>query len=212
MRCKAFRASFTLSAAGHIASGDTEGRGDFPLGQGDSSPQTVAQADDFRLPGGEALPNQLVEPQGVVPVVEVLQHGVIHTHHIDQLQGIALLVVFNGVRQRDLPLELLLAPEVHEDFIFNAPGGIGGKPGPLGGVKAGNALDEANGANGDQVLLVGALGVIFFGRVKQREGLVLLKAASHGPPNFRWMFKWISSLVLFFWTTILSRIVVTKAE
>ena len=114
---KAFRASFTLSAAGHIASGDTEGGGDFSLGEGDSSPQTVAQADDFRLPGGEALPDQLVEPQGVVPVVEVLQHGVVHAYDVHELEGVSVLVGVDGVGEGDLPLELLLAPEVHEDFI-----------------------------------------------------------------------------------------------
>ena len=85
LHCKAFRALFTLSAAGYIAPGDAEGGGNLPLGQRYGAPQAVAEADNFRLPGGEALPDQLVKPQGVVPVMKVLQHGVVHAHDIHEL-------------------------------------------------------------------------------------------------------------------------------
>ena len=44
---KAFRASLTLVPAGYIGPGDTEGGGDLPLGQGDSTAQSIAQADDL---------------------------------------------------------------------------------------------------------------------------------------------------------------------
>ena len=54
-----------------------------------------------------------MEPQGVVPVVEVLQHGVVHAYDVHQLEGVAVLVGINGVGKGDLPLELLLPPEVH---------------------------------------------------------------------------------------------------
>ena len=169
MSHKAFRASFTLAAARYIGPGDAEGGGDFPLGQGDGAPQPVPQADDLGLPGGQALVHQAAEPEGRVPVVKVLQHGVVHPHHVHQLQGVALLVRLDGVGEGDLPLELFLAAEVHEDLVFDAPGGVGGQAGALVGVEAGDPLDEADGADGDQVLLVGALGVVFFGRVKQKE-------------------------------------------
>ncbi len=39
---KAFRASFTLGAAGNIASTDTAQRGDFPLGEGRLIAQPIA--------------------------------------------------------------------------------------------------------------------------------------------------------------------------
>lgn len=45
--------------------------------------------------------------------------------------------------------------------IFHAPGSIGCQPGTLGGVEGGNAFDQSDGSNGDQVLLVGRLGVVF---------------------------------------------------
>ena len=154
---------------GDIASGDAEGGGNLPLGQGHGAPQAVAEADNLRLPGGEALPDEAVEPDGVVPVVEVLQHGVVHPHDVHELEGVSVLVGVDGVGEGHLPLELFLTPEVHEDFVFDAPGGVGGQAGPFGGVEAGDALDETDGADGNQVLLVGALGVVLFGRVKQKE-------------------------------------------
>ncbi len=113
LRCRAFLASFTLSAAGYIAPGYPEGRGNFPLGQGHGASQTVTEADDLGLPGGKALLDQLMEPQGVVPVVEVVQHGVVHADNVYELEGVAVLVRVDGVGKGDLALELLLAPEVH---------------------------------------------------------------------------------------------------
>ena len=157
---KAFRASFTLAAAGDIAPGDAEGGGHLPLRQGNGAPQAVPQADDPGLPGGQAGVHQLPEPQGAVPVVDVVQHGVIHAHHVHQLQGVALLVGVDGVREGDLPLELLLAAEVHEDLIFDTPGGVGGESCPPVRIEAGDPLDESDGADGDQILLVGVLGVV----------------------------------------------------
>ena len=79
-----------------------------------------------------------------------------------KLQGVPLLVRVNGVREGDLPLELLLAAEVHEDLVFDAPGGVGGQAGALVGVEAGDPLDEADGADGDEILLIGTLGIVLF--------------------------------------------------
>ena len=202
MSQKDFRASFTLAAVRYIGPGDAEGRGDLPLGQGDGAAQPVPQADDLRLPGGQPVPHQLVQPQGAVPVVDVVQHGVVHAHHVHQLEGVALLVRLDGVGQGHLALELLLAAEVHQHLIFDAAGGVGGQPGALAGVEAGDALDEADGADGDQILLVSALGVILLEQVKQKEEFARSKMTPQGSPNFKYMSKWNSSLVLPFLTTI----------
>lgn len=96
MRRKAFRASFTLGAARHIAPGDAERGGNFPLGQGHGAPQPIAQTDDLSFPGSEALSDQSVEPEGVVPVMEVFQHGVIHADDVHDLKGVSVLVGVNG--------------------------------------------------------------------------------------------------------------------
>ena len=57
---------------------------------------------------------------------------------------------------------------MHQDLIFNTPAGIGGQPDVFVRLKGGDPLDEADGANGDQVVLVPGLGVVFFGEAEGR--------------------------------------------
>ena len=71
-----------LFDAGYIAAGDPERGGHLPLGQGDGTAQPIAQADDLRFPGGKALRHQPVQLPGAVPVVKIVQHGVVHAHHV----------------------------------------------------------------------------------------------------------------------------------
>ena len=103
--------------ARYIASGDSKERGYFPLGQGKRSPKTIAQADDLRFPGAESLFDQPAQKKGAVPVMEILQHGVIHTDHIQQLQCIAVLISFDGVGEGNLVLLFSGCAEVHQKFI-----------------------------------------------------------------------------------------------
>ena len=166
---KAFRASLTLAPPRDRGAGDAVLRGQLPLGLGLAAPQAVAPLDDVRLPLRQALPHQPAQAPVGVPGVQVLQHGVLHPHHVQQEEALPVLVRLQRVRQGHLPLQLPLGAEVHQDLIFDAPGGVGGQPRPLGGVVAGDPLDEADGADGDQIVLVRALGVILFGRVKRKE-------------------------------------------
>ncbi len=46
--------------------------------------------------------------------------------------------------------------------IFNTPAGIGGKLGAFTVIEAGNGFDEADGANGNQILLILIGRVVFF--------------------------------------------------
>lgn len=46
--------------------------------------------------------------------------------------------------------------------IFNTPGGIGGQTGSFGGVKGTDAFHQPDGSDGNQILLVRGLGVVFF--------------------------------------------------
>lgn len=114
---KAFRASLTLVPARYIAAADAEGGGDLPLGQWDRAAEAVAQADDLSLPGGEHIPHKAAELPGALLLVEILQQGILRAHDVNELQGVALPVRLNGVREGHLPLELSLGPEVHEDLI-----------------------------------------------------------------------------------------------
>ena len=58
-----------------------------------------------------------------------------------------------------------------EDSIFHTPCRIGSQPGTLGRIKGGDSLDQSNGSYGNQVLLVGGLGVILFRRLMLAGGL-----------------------------------------
>ena len=49
--------------------------------------------------------------------------------------------------------------------IFHAAGGISTQPSTFGGIEAFDALDQPDGADGDQVFLIGILGVVFFQNV-----------------------------------------------
>jgi len=106
-----------LFDSGNVAPADAEGGRDFPLRQRNRSAKAVPQTNDFRLPPGEALIHQLPQAQGAVPVVEILQHGVVYADDVHELQRVAVPVGFNGLRKGNLSLQLLLAAEVHQDFI-----------------------------------------------------------------------------------------------
>ena len=59
-----------------------------------------------------------------------------------------------------------------EDSIFNAAACISGKPRPAGGVEGVHCFHQANGADGDQVLLITRQGVIFFDDVCHQPEIV----------------------------------------
>ena len=114
---KAFRASLTLVPARYIAPRDAEGGGHLLLRQRDGAAEAVPQADDLSLPSRERLRHQPAQAHGAVPVVDIVQHGVVHAHHVHELERVALLVRVDGVGQRYLALQLLLTAEIHQDLI-----------------------------------------------------------------------------------------------
>lgn len=160
LRCKAFRASFTLSAAGHIAPGDAAALGDLALGEGEGAGEAVAQDDDLPLTGVQAALDRPAHPGACLLQVQLLQHGVVHPQNVHEGQAAGLLVALQRVGERHLPLELAPGAKVHQDLIFNAPAAIGGQLHLLGGVEGGHPLDEPDGTDGNEVVLVGGLGVV----------------------------------------------------
>ena len=74
-----------------------------------------------------------------------------------------LLWVALSFFHKNISFPFLARPKAHEDLIFNAPGGIGCQTRPFGRVKGGDPLDQPNGANGYQILLIRRLGVVFLG-------------------------------------------------
>ena len=58
---------------------------------------------------------------------------------------------------------------MHQDLIFNTSAGVGGEADALVGAEGVHRLDEADGADGDQILLIGCLRVVFFIQMKQKD-------------------------------------------
>ena len=153
--------ALAIAAARYIGAGDAALGRDLPLGQGRAGIQAVPEGDDHGLPLVQASLDAPAHLGAGVTGIQLLQHIVVHADGVHQRQGVAVPIPVNGIRQGDFSLELFLAAEVHENFVFNAAGGVGGQAGALLRVEAGDALDEADGADGDQVLLIGALGIVF---------------------------------------------------
>lgn len=114
---KAFRASLTLVPTRYIAPADAVQSRHLLLGLGQSSVQSVAPPDDIGLPLRQHLRHQPPDELAVLLVLQLLQHGVLLAHHIAEVQGISLRPRLDGVRQRHLPLQLPLRPEVHQYLI-----------------------------------------------------------------------------------------------
>ena len=163
------------------------GGGHLTLGLGHAAVQTVAAADDVGLPGRQQLRHQTANQQAVLLVLQLVQHGVLLTHHVTEAQGVAVRAGVQGLVEGDLALELPLGAKVHEDLIFNASRGVGGEFDLLVGAEGVHGLDEADRADGDQVLLVGGLGVVFLDDMGHQAEIVLhqrvagLQIAGGGP-------------------------------
>ena len=71
-------------------------------------------------------------------------------------------------------VDSLFHPKVRwgEDSIFNAAACISGKPRLACGIKGVYCFHQANGADGDQVLLVAGEGVVFFDDVRHQPEIV----------------------------------------
>ena len=159
---KAFRASLTLVPARHIAAADAVVRRHLPLGLGQPPVQPVPPPQDVRLPLCQLFRDQPAQQRPILFVLQLLQHGVLLAHHVAEIQGIPLGARLQRVAERHLPLHLPLRPKMHEDFIFNTSAGVGRQLDAPVGAKGVHRLDEPYGADGDQILLIGRLGVVFF--------------------------------------------------
>lgn len=173
MSHKAFRASFTIAPLRYIGPGDTAPGGDLPLGQGWLGVEPVAQGDHHGLPLVQALGHAPAHLGTGIPGIQLLQHVVIHADGIQKGQGVPIPVPVDGVGQGHLTLELPLGAEVHQDFILNAPGGVSSQADILVRLEGADALDQADGADGNQVVLVAVGGVVLLHDVGHQAQVVL---------------------------------------
>ena len=71
-----------------------------------------------------------------------------------------------------------------EGSIFYTTGCIGSQPVSFGLIKGLNPLDQPNGANRNQILLIGNLGVVFLKRIMLAECFSGVYTASYCCPGF----------------------------
>jgi len=159
-------------AARYIGTADAAQNGDLPLGERLLIVQPVAQPDDVVLSRCQAG-HAFAHLDAGVPQVKILQHGVVHLDYIHKGERVAVSLRIQTVGQGHFPLQLALAAEIHEDLVFDAAAGIGGKPYIFVRLEGGDPLDEADGADGNEVVLISALGVVFLDDVCHQPQVVL---------------------------------------
>ena len=166
---KAFRASLTLVPAGYIAPADAAARSKLTLGLRRLVGEPVAKRENFPLARREHLLHDFAEFSVHFPRAQVFKEVLLRVDHVHERERCAVLARFNALGKRNIRGCLLLRPKIHQDFILNTSGSVCGKPCALAGVEGGDALDKADGADGNEVLLIGRLRVILLIRMKQKE-------------------------------------------
>lgn len=155
--------------AGYIAAANPCDFRHFPLALRRLAVQAIAQQDHLSLLFRQAGIYGPAQLHHHLPGGNLLQKVAVLADHIHQRQRRAIGTGLYVIEQGYILGTFALGAEVHQDFIFHTPGGIGGQPCPFGGVKGGDSLDESDGTDGNQVLLVGGLGVVFFARLMLAE-------------------------------------------
>ena len=153
----------------HIRPADAAFCGDLPLRQRRPVAQPVAQRDDHPFALRQNLVHDLVEFFIRLPCAQVLEQILVRAQNIHQRQRIPVLPGLNTLRKRNIPRRLLHRPEIHQDLILYTPCCIGCEPGTLAGVEGRDPFDKPDGADRDQILLIGGLRIVFFIRMKQKD-------------------------------------------
>ena len=96
----------------------------------------------------------MVELIGLEHEVNAVRDAVVVRDDVHQGQRVAVLVGVDRLVDVQVARRLFQPAEVHEDFIFDAARGIGGKTRPLLVVEGGDGLDQSDGADRNQVVLI----------------------------------------------------------
>ncbi len=106
-----------------VGTGDAELCRDFALGLWRESAQTVAQDNNTPFAIGENGVDIGIEFFHFELESHVVNEGVIAAEHIEQREGVAVLVAVDLLIERDIGGSFFLCAKVHQNFIFNAAGG-----------------------------------------------------------------------------------------
>ena len=159
--------------AADVGAADTQALRHLLLGHRLLTVQPVTQHDHGLLALAERLADEPSELLRVELAVKVVEDVIVHRHDVHQRQRIAVLVGVDGLVERHILRAFLRGAEVHEDLVFNAAAGIGAETDVFVGIEGVDRLDQPDGADGHQIVLLILPAVVFFNDVRDEPQVVL---------------------------------------
>ena len=71
-------------------------------------------------------------------------------------------------------MQLALGAEIHQNLVFNAAGGVGCQADIFVAAERVDGFDEADGADGDEIILIVGLGVILLGELIVKKNTLIV--------------------------------------
>ena len=150
-----------LFNARYIAARDAELFGDLALRQRCRQTKAVPKPDDLPLSWGKRCGERTMHGEIAVVLFYGSKTVVLAADDILQGQRVAVAIGFERVGQRKLSRVFPLLPEMHEQLVLNAFGSIGGQTDAFIRPEGTDCLNQPDGADGNQVILLGAGGIVF---------------------------------------------------
>ena len=104
---------------------------------------------------------QAAQALGIVLFFAAVLHAEAVLQHIGEGEGRVFLSGIKSLLKREGGGVLPLPPEVHPELVFDAPAGISGEARPAGGVEGVHGFHQANGADGNQIVLLRGESIVF---------------------------------------------------
>ena len=130
--------------------------------QGRTAVKTIPHGEDFHFPHGKAFPDIPAELFRFDAAVQLIAYAVFSGHDVHERQDISVLIRVDGLVHGDILCVLLRGAEKHENFVFYASRSVAGKAYSFGIVKCVGSFNEADGADGNQIILIIGSGIVFF--------------------------------------------------
>lgn len=152
----------TLFYPGYIASAYSKELGDLALRLRGLAGKSVAQGYYLGLPLGESCLNTAAELGAALSGTYGVQHIVLRAENVHKGQAVAVTVCLNGVGEGNVTGRLPGAAKEHEYLVFYTAGCVCSQTHTLVRAVCGNSFYQTYRADGDEVILIGVLGVVFF--------------------------------------------------
>ena len=176
----AYRPQGLFLDARDVAAADAALLRDLPLCQRRAAAQAVAQGDDRLFARRKDLFHDGAQLAVQLACAEILEKILLRADRVHEGQRAAVPPGLDAVRERNILRALSLRTKIHQDLIFYASGSIGRQSRALTGVEGRDAFDEPNRADGDQILLIGGLCIVFFHDVRHQPEVALDQDVSRG--------------------------------